>query len=66
MIPPARHRRLKRASLANVFAIPAALLVATIAGLVIGLTGDGARDALAWALLAFPLLALALAWLRRG
>ena len=66
MIPPARHRRLKRASLAGVFAIPAALLVATIAGLVIGLTGDGARDALAWALLALPLLALAIAWLRRG
>ena len=66
MIPPARHRRLQRASIAGVFAVPAALLIATIAGLVIGLTGDGARDAAAWALLALPLLALAIAWLRRG
>ena len=66
MIPPARHRRVKRASLAGVFAIPLALLVVTIAGLVTGLTGSGARDIVSWALLALPLLVLALAWARRG
>jgi len=66
VIPPARHRRTRRASLVGIFAVPAALLVATIAGLVIGLTGDGARNVLASVLLALPLLALAHAWRRRG
>ena len=66
MIPPARSRRTRRASLAGIFAIPAALLVVTLAGLVIGLTGDGARNVLASVLLALPLLALAYAWRRRG
>ena len=66
MIPPARHRRVKRASLAGVFAIPFALLAVTVAGLVIGLTGSGSRDFVSWALLALPLLVLALAWARRG
>ena len=62
----ARHRRAKRRSLAAVFAMPSALLTVTIAGLVIGLTGDGVRDQLAWALLALPFCALALAWVQRG
>lgn len=66
MIRPARHRRIERASVAQVFAFPGALLVVTVAGLVVGLTGDGARDTLAWALLAIPILTLAYAWLRRG
>ena len=66
MTRPARHSRSRRRSLIAVFAIPAALLATTLAGLVIGLTGDGAPDAIAWALLAIPLLTLALAWLRRG
>ncbi len=61
----ARHRRAKRRSLAAVFAMPAVLLTVTIAGLVIGLTGDGVRDLLAWALLALPLFTLAFAWVRR-
>lgn len=66
MIPAARKRRTARASYARVFAIPLALLLATLGGLVIGLTGDGGRDALAWALAAIPLFVLALAWARRG
>ncbi|MEE4154740.1 MAG: hypothetical protein V2I27_11325 [Erythrobacter sp.] len=60
-----RHRR-SRAGIAQVFAIPAALLVASIAGLVAGLTGDGWADALAWTLLSLPLLAAAIAFARRG
>ncbi|MEN3973403.1 hypothetical protein WJS89_12060 [Sphingomicrobium sp. XHP0235] len=66
MIPPARHRRTPRASLHSVFAIPLALLLATIVGLVSGLTGSGLRDVLAWVLLGVPLFALAVAWARRG
>ena len=38
--------------------IPAALGIATVAGLVIALTGDGWRDAAAWIALAAPLAAL--------
>ncbi|GAA5050159.1 hypothetical protein GCM10023208_08970 [Erythrobacter westpacificensis] len=66
MKPFAPHRRRRRASLATVFAVPTLLLVATIAGLVIGLNGDGLPDFLAWALLALPLLALAHAWAKRS
>ena len=66
MIPAARKRRTARGSYARVFAVPLALLLATLAGLVIGLTGDGVRDWLAWLLAALPLLAFALAWARRG
>ena len=66
MIPPSRHRRTPRASLPSVFAIPLALLLATIVGLVSGLTGSGLRDVMAWGLLGVPLFALAVAWARRG
>ena len=62
----APYRRRRRAGLATVFAIPAALLVATVAGLVIGLTGDGPPDLISWGLLALPLVALAHSWARRG
>ena len=66
MIPAARKRRAARGSYTRVFAIPLALLLATLCGLVSGLTGDEARDWIAWALTTLPLLALALAWARRG
>ena len=56
--------RTARRSLAQVFAVPLALLVASLAGLVIGLTGDGWRDLVASLLLALPLLAAARAWAR--
>ena len=62
----ASHRRRRRAGLATVFAVPALLLVATIAGLVLGLTGDGLPDLLSWALLVLPLVVLAWCWARRG
>lgn len=47
-----RHR------LRAIFAIPLLLALASIAGLVIALTGDGLRDAASWAALAIPVLAV--------
>lgn len=61
-----RSPRQPPATLARVFAIPAALLVASIGGLVAGLAGDGWADALAWSLLAVPILAALAAFARRG
>jgi len=61
-LPSATARR----SLARVFRIPLLLLAASVAGLVIGLNGDGWPDLAACALLLLPLLTVALAWLRRG
>lgn len=58
--------RPRRMSAARVFAVPALLLVASIAGLVLGLTGDGFPDGLAWGLLSIPTLAAANAFMRRG
>ncbi|WP_394270781.1 hypothetical protein [Qipengyuania sp.] len=66
MTSAARRPRRPRSPARSVLAMPLALLVASVAGLVIGLTGDGLRDAAAAALLALPLLALVLAWSRRG
>ncbi|WP_343343400.1 hypothetical protein WJT74_07745 [Sphingomicrobium sp. XHP0239] len=66
MIPPARQRRQPRASFARILAIPVALFLATVVGLVVGLTGGGIRDTMAWILLGIPLFALARAWARRG
>ncbi|WP_338445398.1 hypothetical protein V5F89_09420 [Pelagerythrobacter marensis] len=67
MIPARRplQRRTPRGP-ARVFAIPAAIFAASGAGLVLGLTGDGLRDAAAWLFLSLPLLALGAAWRRRG
>lgn len=53
-------------SLARVFAVPLLLLAASLAGLIIGLMGDGWTDWASAALLLLPLLALAVAWHRRG
>lgn len=41
-----------------IFAIPLLLALVSIAGLVVALTGDGWRDAAAWAALAIPVLAV--------
>ncbi len=51
---------------AQIFAMPLLLAIATIVGLVVGLTGEGFRDGLSWLLLALPLVVLAAAWARRG
>ena len=56
-----------RTPLFAIFAWPLALFVLGIAGLVIALTGDGWRDAVAWAALAAPCVAVGAAMrLRRG
>lgn len=62
--PPVR--RGARQSVAHVFALPLMLFVASVAGLVLGLTGEGLPDIAAWALLSLPLVAVAVAWRRRG
>lgn len=54
------------ARLGQVMAIPALMFVATIAGLVLGLTGDGLPDVLAWGLLFIPVILSVLAFMRRG
>ncbi|RXZ65018.1 hypothetical protein ETX26_09405 [Pelagerythrobacter rhizovicinus] len=52
--------------MAGIFALPLVLFAASMAGLVLGLTGDGAPDVAAWVLLSLPLLAVLVAWRRRG
>lgn len=61
---PATRRQ--RASLGRVFTVPLFVLLASLAGLVLGLTGDGLPDALSWALLSLPIILAALAFTRRG
>ncbi|GAO80135.1 MULTISPECIES: hypothetical protein [unclassified Sphingopyxis] len=48
----------KTHSLRAIFAIPLALALVSIVGLVVALTGDGVRDAASWAALAIPVLAV--------
>ena len=51
---------MKRAqSPARIFAAPALIAAASLAGLVVALTGDGWRDAMAWAGLGLAVLATA-------
>lgn len=49
---------MKRQSLSAIFAIPLALALLGVIGLVSGLTGDGWRDLLSWIGLAVPVLAV--------
>lgn len=54
-------------SLTAIFGVPLAICVTGLAGLVIALTGDGWRDAAAWAALAVPIAAVVWAMrARRG
>jgi hypothetical protein len=59
------HPRIARRGPWRIFAWPLAILAASIAGLVLGLLGDGWRDAVAWLLLAGGPLAIALRLLTR-
>lgn len=45
---------MKKQGLRAIFAMPLLLAIASIIGLVVALTGDGPRDAAAWAALAIP------------
>ncbi len=47
---------IRRRTTAQIFAVPLALALLSIVGLVSALTGDGARDLLSWAGLAAPVL----------
>ncbi len=58
-------RKAPSQSLARVFAWPLALFATSLAGLVLGLTGDGWEDVFAVALLAAAPFAIAAAWARR-
>ena len=60
-----RQRRSTRRATHRVLAVPALLFVASIAGLVFGLTGDGLPDIAAWLLLSLPIIATIRAWHRR-
>lgn len=48
----------KRQSLRAIFAIPLLLALASVAGLVVALTGDGLRDAASWLALGIPVVAV--------
>ncbi|MCA1197068.1 hypothetical protein K9B35_03740 [Sphingomonas sp. R647] len=59
-------RRIGPQRAGNVLAMPALLLVASLTGLILGLTGDGWRDVAASLLLALPVLIFLRSWLRRS
>lgn len=48
----------RRNSLRAIFALPLLLALVSIIGLVVALTGEGLRDAAAWAALSIPVLAV--------
>ena len=56
----------RRRNIGQIFAVPLLLALATLAGLVMGLTGGGMRDLLAWLLMILPLAAIAWAWAQRN
>ena len=55
----------RSSGLARVFAFPLAIAFAAFAGLVLGLTGEGARDVASWLLVGLAPVFLCLAMLRR-
>ena len=57
-------RRIPAQRVRAILAVPLALAAITLAGLVIGLTGDGARNLAATTLAGLPLLVFARAWAR--
>lgn len=48
----------RQQSLRAIFAIPLLLALASVAGLVVALTGDGLRDAASWLALGIPVVAV--------
>jgi hypothetical protein len=49
----------------RIFAVPLALAIVSVIGLVAALTGDGWRDWISWATLALPVAAFVWAWIYR-
>ena len=60
------HRTLHQQSTGRIFRWPIAIGVASIAGLVLGLTGDGLRDVAAWVLVGIAPAVLIVGLLRRS
>lgn len=58
-------RRPQRHSVWATLAIPLALAVLTLAGLIAGLLGDGLYDAFAWIGLGVPLAVVVRCWMRK-
>jgi hypothetical protein len=57
----------RRANLRRIFAVPLAIALLSLLGLISALTGDGWRDVLSWLGLAAPVLAVCwAAWMRRS
>lgn len=52
-------------TLAQIFAWPALLGAASLAGLAVALTGDGWRDVFSWLTIGAPVLALGWTWKMR-
>lgn len=61
-----RRNRIAAQSPGRILAMPAVLAIASLVGLILGLTGDGWRDGLSVILLCLPLVVFARHWLRRG
>lgn len=61
-----RTERIGPQSVTRTLTAPLLLAVASLAGLVLGLTGEGWRDALSAILLFLPIAVFARHWLRRG
>jgi hypothetical protein len=61
-----RPSRVAPQSVARIVVVPVVLAAASLAGLVLGLTGEGWRDGLSAILLFLPLAIFARHWLRRG
>lgn len=61
-----RSERIGAQSAGRIMAAPLVLAVASLAGLVLGLTGEGWRDGLSAILVFLPLAVFARHWLRRG
>lgn len=55
----------RRTNLPRIFAMPLAIALLSLVGLVSALTGDGWRDALSWLGLGVPVLAVGWAMLAR-
>lgn len=61
-----RTFRTERQPIRRILAVPLLLAAASLAGVILALTGDGLRDAFAALLLTLPLAVFAIAWARRG